>query len=241
MGNSIINHLFEFWEHIGREGQFLNTLKGYSYTDPGKVSWPSKIFDLNIDQCNIKALKQGIHSGRLPNSIGILDDNLSAKRLLGEHGFKNTSIVRGMYKNLLEEGTPQESFDTIIQVTDPSHAVEFAKIASSSFGYPILTTTIEALLHDKKCIKMFLGKNTSNYVSCGMIFLDKNNHSGIHMIGTMPTHRGLGLGKIMTEKLLSEAYKNKSKKVFLVASQAGERIYSKLGFIVSGALSSYSL
>ena len=61
------------------------------------------------------------------------------------------------------------------------------------------------------------------------------------MIGTIPECRGIGLGKIMTTKLILEAFKNQCNTVVLVASESGERIYSKMGFIAEGTLSSYSV
>ena len=78
-------------------------------------------------------------------------------------------------------------------------------------------------------------------VSCGIVFLDNNNVSGIHMIGTIQDYRGLGLGKAMTTKLMFETYKNKSSEAVLVSSKAGERIYSKMGFIADGTLRSNSV
>lgn len=78
-------------------------------------------------------------------------------------------------------------------------------------------------------------------VSCGIVFLDNNNVSGIHMIGTIQDYRGLGLGKAMTTKLMFETYENKSSEAVLVASKAGERIYSKMGFKADGTLKSYSV
>ena len=74
-----------------------------------------------------------------------------------------------------------------------------------------------------------------------MLYLDKNGVSGIHMIGTLPEYRSHGLGKMMTKKLLNEAYVNRSEKVVLVASKAGERIYSKIGFIADETLKSYTV
>ena len=74
-----------------------------------------------------------------------------------------------------------------------------------------------------------------------MVLLDKNGISGLHMIGTISKYRGLGLGKIMTNKLLFESFQNKSEQVVLVASESGERIYSKLGFLTQGNLKSYSI
>jgi len=41
--------------------------------------------------------------------------------------------------------------------------------------------------------------------------------------------------------LIHQAIKNQSRKVYLVASQAGERIYTKMGFTTHGVLESYSL
>ncbi len=79
------------------------------------------------------------------------------------------------------------------------------------------------------------------FVSCGIVFLDNNNVSGIHMIGTIQEYRGLGLGKAMTTKLMFEAYENKSSEVVLVASKAGEKIYAKLGFITQGNLKAIRL
>jgi ribosomal protein S18 acetylase RimI-like enzyme len=97
------------------------------------------------------------------------------------------------------------------------------------------------LLNDRSKIRLYLGKHIGSLASCGIVFLDKNNVSGIHMIGTIPECRGLGLGKAMTNKLIFEAYENKSSEVVLVASKAGERIYEKLGFIAYGTLKSYSV
>jgi ribosomal protein S18 acetylase RimI-like enzyme len=74
-----------------------------------------------------------------------------------------------------------------------------------------------------------------------MVYLDKNGVSGIHMIGTKAVFSGLGFGKKMTQLLVNQAIKNQSKKVYLVASEAGERIYSKMGFETYGVLESYAL
>jgi predicted acetyltransferase len=56
-----------------------------------------------------------------------------------------------------------------------------------------------------------------------------------------PKGRGKGIGKKMTEKLLSEAIENGSKYCVLHASLMGESIYKKLGFIGYGELETYSI
>ena len=146
-----------------------------------------------------------------------------------------------MFLNLSREHKPKDNFSTIQQVDTELKAIEFAKFASRSFGYKIHPKTIISLLNSDSIIRLYLGSYKEALANCGIIFFDRNTVSGIHMIGTFPEHRGLGLGKIMTRKLIFEAFENRSEIVVLVASESGEKIYSKMGFIADGTLRSYSV
>lgn len=239
MKYKIINNLFELWNLIGSSSQFLYNTKHYSYVTPKNNSWPTKVFELRETQIDFKELYSKVESENIPNSISILENEELEIRLL-EHNFKLKSTVKGMYLNLQEKDKPNSSSTSIEKVDDEPKAIEFAKIATKSFGNEVLSSTILSLINSSQ-LKLFIGKHNNEYVSCGMVLLDKNEISGLHMIGTLSRFRGLGLGKIMTNKLLFEAYENGSKKVVLVASEPGERIYSKLGFITQGNLKSYSI
>jgi len=236
---NIIEHLFEFWEHIALSGQFLNKENEYTYTNPINKSWPSKIFRINTNELDFEDFKVKIKNETIPNSIGIIE-NENTERLLTEHNFKQTSIVKGMFLDTNKRKS-KDDFQSIKQVKSDENEKDFARVASGSFGYEILPKTIISIVNKSKKIKLYLSKCKGEYVNCGMIYLDKNGISGIHMIGTLPKYRGLGFGKVMTNKLLFEAENNLSKQVVLVASESGERIYSKLGFIVDGALKSYAI
>lgn len=237
--NDIIAHLFEFWEYMGSQGDFLYEETNYKYTKPYNFSWPCRIFGIDSVALDFDEIHQKMKASVLPNSLAISGNKLAEKEL-SKYKFELKSIVKGMCLDLSRGGKPIHNFPTIQRVDDEVKAREFAKISTSSFGYEIFPTTIISLIDCKK-IKLFLGKHTSKFVSCGMIYLDKNGCSGIHMIGTLPKYRGHGLGKLMTNKLLFEAYENLSERVVLVASEAGEKIYSKLGFIAQGSLKSYSV
>ncbi|PCJ67448.1 MAG: hypothetical protein COA58_03775 [Bacteroidetes bacterium] len=206
---------------------------------PNNNSWPSKVFELEVLQGDFEELYSKIENKTLPHSISILENEELESKLL-EHKFTLRSIVKGMYLDLKESDKPDNSFTSIEKVDDHIKATSFARIATESFGYEVLTSTIIPLINSSE-LKLFIGMHKNNYVSCGMVLLDKNGISGLHMIGTISEYRGLGLGKIMTNKLLFEAYENGSKQVVLVASESGERIYSKLGFITQGNLKSYSI
>ncbi|MBL4708182.1 MAG: GNAT family N-acetyltransferase [Flavobacteriales bacterium] len=239
MKTKIINNLFELWKQLGSQGGFLYTTKQYNYVMPNNNSWPNKVFELESSPVNFKYLRHKLENGSLPNSISLLENEELEAQLL-QHHFSLRSIVKGMFLDIQEKDKPIHDFSSIERVDNELKAREFANIASNSFGYEVLSSTISSSINSSQ-IKLFIGKHKSNYVSCGLILLDKNGISGLHMIGTISEYRGLGLGKIMTNKLLFEAYENKSNKVVLVASESGERIYSKLGFKSDGVLKSYVL
>jgi ribosomal protein S18 acetylase RimI-like enzyme len=240
MDNYILDHLFEFWEYIGLRGDFLSKENGFKYTSPSNMSWPCKVFGIDSKRIDLEQLKLKMNNGILPKSLGILEDELTEKLLLS-HNYEKTSVVKGMSLNLSNEHKAKVAFPTIQRVDTKSKAIEFANVAAKSFGYEIYPKTIISLLNFDSKIRLYLGSHNGSSVSCGIIFLDENKVSGIHMIGTIPEYRGRGLGKIMTTKLICEAFNNRSNTVVLVASESGERIYSKMGFKVDGTLSSYSI
>jgi ribosomal protein S18 acetylase RimI-like enzyme len=239
MKNKIINNLFELWKHIGANGKFLHDEEQYKYVKPSNDSWPGKVFELTESKINFNELYRDIENGSIPNSISILENETIENHLI-KHNFVLRSTIKGMYLDLQKKGKPNNNFTSIENVDNEVKAIEFSKIASLSFGYEVLSSTIISLLNSSQ-LKLFIGKHDNHYSSCGMVLLDKNGISGLHMIGTIPGYRGLGLGKIMTNKLLFESFNNKSKLAVLVASESGERIYVKLGFKVQGSLKSYSI
>lgn len=240
MTNYIIDHLFNFWEYIGVQGDFFTKERGYKFCYQSKMSWPSKIFGIDPEQIDFVQLKIKMKNGLLPKSLSIPQDELAEKLLL-IHNFKKTSVVKGMSLNISRVHKPKDNFPTIQRVDTKSKAIEFANVAAKSFGYEICPRTIISLLNFDSKIRLYLGRHNGSSVSCGIIFLDENKVSGIHMIGTTPEYRGRGLGKMMTTKLILEAFNNRSHTVVLVASESGERIYSKMEFKVDGTLSSYSI
>lgn len=239
MNTEIIEHLFEFWKHIGHNGGFLKKEKGFNSTHPSENSWPNKIFNVNVEDLDLNDLKQKILSKKLPNSIAVYEQE-SPRKILTSNGYGITSTLKAMA--LTTNGIFYDNIKAsdFLEVSSEHDAGLFAEVASGSFGYPVKTATIIPLYKDP-AFKLYLGKYKDSFPSCGIVYLDKNGVSGIHMIGTKADYRGLGLGKKMTQQLVNEAIKNQSKKVYLVASQAGERIYSKMGFKTYGVLESYAL
>ncbi|MBW1298579.1 GNAT family N-acetyltransferase [Aquimarina litoralis] len=231
-----IKHQFEFWRHIGQVGGYFHQYDGFSSLSPKNATWPSKIFDLNEN--HIEELKCKIMNHHLSRSLAVAENEI-LERFLRSNGFTQTSSVTAMTKKIDDE-VQYIFYPDIIRVTSRLGFQTFAKIASAAFGYSIYDSTIQPLIKSKK-VQLFLGKHQDKYVSCGIVFMDSNGDSGLHMIGAKKEYRGLGLGKKMTQHLLSVALRNNSNYIHLVASKLGAPIYHKLGFEDQGYLQSYTI
>ena len=234
MKSKAIAHQFEFWEYLGEAGNFFSRDGGYSTISAKGFTWPSRIFDLSSP--DVKLLKQTIQLKGMPHSVAVEDGDKIGKEL-EKNGFQMRSVVDGMTLLL----KPFMSFSTsrsIHRVSNREEIKLFANIASEAFGYTIYPSSIFGLLGANR-VQLFMGRHKDDYVSCGILFLDSNKDSGLHMIGLKKDYRGLGLGKAMTSHLLHHAIKNKSEQVHLVASKFGSPIYNKLGFQNRGYLKSY--
>jgi ribosomal protein S18 acetylase RimI-like enzyme len=239
MQNKMIANVNAFYHHLGEQGNFLTNESGYRFVQTPDGSWPCKVFEMNENQIDFKALAENITHGRIPNSLFFLE-NTALETQLHANGFKLTSVVTGMHLNLLSNTPEPNAFEHIEEVTSTEKFAVFANIASEAFSYAIQPETLFPLVKSNR-IKTFIGKTANEYASCGMLMLDQNGVSGLHMIGTLKKHRGKGLGNQMTRKLLSEAVKNESHHAVLCASELGKAVYRKLGFIENGLVKGYAL
>ncbi|WP_425075969.1 GNAT family N-acetyltransferase [Psychroserpens sp. S379A] len=231
-----IEHQFEFWTNLGKAGRYIHQVDGYNTLLSSKGTWPSKIF--NLHNTNTSNLKHNILKHNLPNAIA-LDSSNELNQLLIKNGFKKTSVVEGMSLKVSSNMVFEQS-SNIVKVEDEQGIRIFSNIASEAFGYNIHSISLMGLLKDVNT-QLFIGKYKDQFVSCGILFLDKSKHSGLHMIGANKQFRGLGLGKEMTQHLLFKAIENKSSNIHLVASKFGAPIYRKYGFLNKGYLNTYTL
>ncbi len=192
MQHSIINNLFELWALIGHKNHRLYHGGQYTYTRFDEGSWPSKVFNLTAET-DFKSLHKNIRLKTLPNAVSILE-NETIETLLVNTEFKLKSTVKGMYLDLTKVPAPETNFNTITKVNTPEHATAFANVASQAFGYQVAIATLLPLLNNSQ-IKLFIGSYKNQFVNCGMVILDSNEISGIHMIGTIPEYRGFRSGK----------------------------------------------
>ena len=231
-----IEHQFEFWANLGKVGGYIYQYDGYTTLLPSQGTWPSKTF--NIQNNSITKLKTEILKTNIPNAVALDADDRN-NQILIENQFNMTSAVEGMSVRVSSNMVFKES-SNIIKADDETGIDIFSSIASNAFGYNIHPKVLVGLLKDPNT-QLFIGQHKAQFVSCGILYLDKNGDSGLHMIGAKKQMRGLGLGKEMTQHLLAYALKNHSKEIHLVASKFGAPIYRKCGFTNRGYLNSFKL
>ncbi|RDY61380.1 GNAT family N-acetyltransferase [Flagellimonas nanhaiensis] len=238
MNQQIVDNLFGFWEEIADSGGFLGRESDFKFSKPSGDSWPSKVFEVS-SETDLTKLKEGIKNGTFPNSIGVHGGGIPEQGLK-DSGFTKTSSINAMAFEDVDGWNGNSEDFGIVPVDSVEKSKVFARVASRSFGCEVMEATVSSL-YGHPSFSLFLGKHGDDYASCGIHFLDRNGISGLHMIGTLSEYRGFGLGKKMTLFLMRQAKINNSPRIYLVASKAGERIYTKLGFKVFGTLESYSL
>jgi hypothetical protein len=237
MNDIITKNLFEFWSFIGRENNMYTETANYKTVSVADSDWPNRVYDVEDNIESYQEIIQLSNKSLLPNTI-TLDkhtDLINYNKI--ELRFKQTNMSLDL-NNYKKENIKN---DNIHQVETKSEALEFADIASESFGYKVDGTIVYNLCKDSSRCRLFIYKENKECYGCGIVYFDNNNVAGFHMIGTIPEGRGKGIGKSMTEKLIDESLINNSTYCVLNASTMGEQIYLKLGFEAFGILENYTI
>lgn len=237
MNEEIINNLFEFWTYIGNKTKKLTESEGYKAVSMTLSDWPNRIFSVPDRPEILTKVMRLSQQGLLPDIITVkkpnsLENSANYQLIFGQ---KNMALdIKGMENSIGKNGN-------IHQVESTDDATDFAKTASAAFGYRVDADVVYLISEESSKIKMFNYTQNNVCIGCGIVFFDTNNNAGLHMIGTIPKERGLGLGKSMTEKLLSEAIMKGMDYCVLHASLMGETIYRRLGFIPFGEIETYRI
>ena len=237
MNDVIKKNLFEFWDYIGRKNNIYIESSNYKAVCVKDSDWPNRIYAVEDKTEIYEEIINLSNKSLLPNIITLDNhsDFLNFSKIQPRLTLVNMSLDLNNYDSEITYNA------NIYQIESKSDAFDFAIIATESFGYKVDGMIVYNLCKDSSQSKLFIYKEINEILGCGLVFFDKNNVAGFHMIGTIPKGRGKGLGKSITEKLISEALIHNSKYCVLNASKMGEQIYMKLGFTAFGKLENYSI
>jgi hypothetical protein len=237
MNDLITKNLFEFWDYIGRKNNIYIESSNYKAVCVKDSDWPNRIYAVEDKTEIYEEIINLSNQSLLPNII-TLDNHsvfLNFNKIQPRLTLVNMSLDLNNYDSEIINNA------NIYQIESQSDAFDFAIIATESFGYKVDGMIVYNLIKDSSQSKLFIYKEKNEILGCGIVFFDKNNIAGFHMIGTIPKGRGKGIGKSITEKLISEALIHNSKYCVLNASKMGEQIYMKLGFSAFGKLENYTI
>lgn len=247
INNKIVENLFGFWEFVGLCADKLILENYYHAINLFDSDWPNRVFNItdgisDTMSGEINALIQRMKRNSLPNMLTIGEHEAMAN-LLTSSGMRVLYRQKGMYLDLTNLAIFPSTYrrDDFIAVRNTYDCNLFATIASQAFRYRVDAKLIEKLTRIPSRLKLFLGKHEDAIVSCGMIFYDQNGNAGLHMIGTLPGYRGMGLGTKMTLNLIDKCIADKKALCVLHASEAGERVYSKIGFKTGASIATYTI
>ncbi len=237
MNEQIITNLYEFWKHIGKLTDKLTETDDYLAVSVNGSDWPNRIFNLKKDKDSIDEIQGLSQEEKLPDMITIAKPN----NLKSYRGLDFVFVQKNMALDLRTITNKLSATENILRVVPGKDSGNFAKVASESFGYCVDYNVIDKIAAASDSVRLFIYQEDNECLGCGIIFFDSNNNAGLHMIGTIPKGRGKGLGKSMTERLLSEAKGANKKYCVLNASIMGEPIYRKLGFEPFGEIETYRI
>ena len=246
MEQIITNNLFRFWELVGQKADKLERHTGFNVIHIQGSDWPNRVFALSQKESEVLLtfgkIIQGMKKGLFPNLMTIsgptsfLQEELAGTEIFPL--FSQMGMALDLKKTEKGESENELNFKLVRSLEEVGL---FAQIASSSFGYKVDPSMLTPLLTVSDQVKMFVGYHLGKPASCGLIFYDDRGHSGLHMIGTLPTYRGMGLGSDITKRLIKECAKDRKKICVLHASEAGEKMYRKLGFVPYNQIITYTL
>ena len=233
----ITGNLFEFWSHIGRENKIYAAAPKYQAVYAAGSDWPNRIYAMEDDAENYEAIIALSRQGALPPVMA-----LNKRSKLLDYGKLQLRVsLVNMSLDLNSRPTEYTGKENIHQIGTKAEAVQFADIATESFGYKVDGEIVYNIAKDDRTTRLFIYRENKTNFGCGIVFFDSKNIAGFHMVGTIPAGRGRGIGKSMTETLIQEARINGAESCVLNASKMGEPIYLKLGFRAQGLLENYTI
>lgn len=237
MNDIIVKNLFEYWTLVGSSNQSLRQTPYFKYSPIQNSDWPKRVFELENSAEALNAIVELLPTDNFPARIATSGSHAIQhdERFLFNFGLQNMAMPLEDAKFPFEE-TPE-----IHQVVDTEEILAYAHVATVAFKYHFNADVFANTLHQSDQVKAFVYVEEGEILGCGTLFVDSNKVAGLHTIGTLPAGRNKGIGRKITERLLTQAQNEGCSIAVLNASVMGEPIYAKLGFQTYGELQTFSV
>jgi GNAT superfamily N-acetyltransferase len=237
MNNIIVKNLFEYWTVVGSLNQSLRQTPYFKYNPIQNSDWPKRVFELENSAEALDAIIELLPTANFPARI----TTSGLHTIQHDERFQFNFGLQNMAMSLNDAQFPYQETPEIHQVVDTDEILAYAHVATVAFKYHFNADVFANVLHQSEQVKAFVYVEEGEVLGCGTLFIDSNNVAGLHTIGTLPAGRNKGIGRKITERLLTQAQSEGCSIAVLNASVMGEPIYAKLGFKTYGELQTFSV
>ncbi|MTI67008.1 MAG: GNAT family N-acetyltransferase [Firmicutes bacterium] len=198
-----LNGVLCFDDNCGKE--VLNTAnKFFKPMNRNYVIWIRNHADKNLEKI---LLKEGYKPKREPGSSGMVI----------KEKIKSVKIPKGF---------------EVKEVKSSKEINDFSLVIKNSFNKPSIVSREmvngEEILTSSNTKTFIIYEKNIPVAAASMVISD--TVAGIYWVGTIKEKRGLGLGSYITKVATNAGFDSGAKRVILQASEAGERVYKKLGY-----------
>ncbi|MFG2357527.1 GNAT family N-acetyltransferase [Streptomyces sp. NPDC048521] len=188
------------------------------------------------DPAEIAALceQAGSHVDNLPWSIRLRGEpGQDLTSLAARHGL-NTVSRRPFMLLALGDGRPGREAaaqaESVRPLGDDEHEI-LAAVMGAAFGAPpaVITSLFTPLVLGLPFVQGYVAETDGVPATAG-IAIRTGAHVGLVNIGTVPEHRGEGLGRAVAERILRDGHASGARTAYLHSTDEGLPLFERLGF-----------
>jgi GNAT superfamily N-acetyltransferase len=236
--DEIRNNLYEFYDQISQIGGIYSEKQDHwSVVSNIPGVWPSLIYRIDseiVGQQSSTIFSEKVKSGSYPELLITSEGNIQQiDPFLREKGFYPFAAWKGMAIESMTDDTPTLLPETI-RIVKPESSEEmeqWLKIVNLELIAPaqIDKMLLENLIARPE-FEAFLLKYNGVGVSTILIF-NSGNSTGLYLIATEKSAQRQGFARLLVQQILRQKAQESKNPVILHATQKGENLYSKLGFL----------
>lgn len=234
----ISNNLYEFYSQVAKcEGIYSDNKDRWAVISNRPGNWPRIIYKVSRDMSQHESTAELIHKvqeGLYPEVLIAIDDNIGKNDpFLRKKGFFPFLGWKGMAREFAEFPTKPPLPDNveIVNLDHPEDLQQWATIVSTELIAP---TQFEPVLLGKLMaqpgIGVFLLKHEGMSVSTILVYQSAHS-TGLYMLATALSARRKGFAYLLMEQIIWQLTQQSKKPIILHATQKGEGLHAKLGFV----------
>lgn len=234
----IRNNLYAFYDQVAEcQGIYAERQDRWSVIRNQPGSWPGIIYRVPVDlpeQDTSGELFEKVRSGCYPQiliatheRIGQMDPFLRAGGFFPYMGWKGMARE---YDDFYQYPVLPQNME-VVSLENPQDREQWVKIVSNELISPTrFDLSLTEILGARPGVQLYLLKVEGVGVST-MLTYDSGHSTGLYMIATDRSAQRKGYGHILVQQIVGRIIQQSKKPIILHATQKGEGLYVKSGFL----------